>query len=63
MGGEPTGIPDIRAALDQAEAALRDLAPVVRSYFNALLVEGFTEDQALQIVIGWQTTMLACGGR
>lgn len=49
---------DITAELDQMAAGLRDLAPVIRTYLTALTAQGFTDDQALAITVGWQAALL-----
>lgn len=41
-------------ALEQLEASLRDLAPVLATYYKALVASGFSEDQALALVEGVQ---------
>jgi len=46
-------------ALDQMQAALRDLAPVLYSYYDNLKKQGFTSKQALTIVIELQRSLLS----
>lgn len=48
-------------ALDQLQAMLRDLAPVVRSYYEKLLEQGFTPEEALTITIAFQNALFRVG--
>ena len=45
------------AALDQAIEQIKLVAPIVGSYFKALLDEGFTREEALTITIAWQANV------
>lgn len=47
-------MPDIVALLDQAASGLRDFAPLLKGYFDALVEAGFTPYQALHLVAGYQ---------
>lgn len=40
---------DILQQLDQLQAVLRDIAPVLWSYYKNLIDEGFSEEQALEL--------------
>ena len=39
-------IRDLKAALDQIQAALRDIAPVIYTHYSSLREAGFDSDQA-----------------
>jgi hypothetical protein len=43
---------------DQLLAGLRDMAETMRSYYQYLLKQGFTDVEALQIVINWQASIM-----
>lgn len=49
---------DFLQALDQVQAMLRDLSPVLWSYKENLKKQGFTDEQAFQLVRDFQITML-----
>lgn len=51
-------LPDLGAALDQASSALRDLAPMMKTYFDALHEAGFTPYQALQMTMSYQAALI-----
>ncbi len=53
---------DFVGALDQAEAMLRDLAPVLATYRDSLIKAGFTREEALTLIIGLQQTLLGRTG-
>lgn len=44
--------------LEQMQAFLRDLAPVLKSYEQNLIKSGFTEQQAFVLVREYQITLL-----
>ena len=46
-------IPDLGAQIDQMLRASVDIAHVLRGYHVALVGEGFTEDQALQLTLAF----------
>jgi len=46
------------AKLDQATEALINLAPILASYFKKLRAEGFTRDEAFELVINFQSQSL-----
>lgn len=50
--------PDWIAQLDQALAGVGDLAKVIVAYHRALVDAGMPREEALHVVIGWQTAML-----
>lgn len=43
---------------EQGEAAVINMAKLLGSYYKTLLEEGFTQDQALDLVLAYQTIML-----
>lgn len=45
-------------ALEQMQAYLRDFAPVIGQYFALLLAQGFTREEALQLVLQAQRAIL-----
>lgn len=45
--------------LEQLKAAVEALAPVVARYHSALVEAGLSRDEALQVVVAWQTALLA----
>lgn len=47
----------MRAAIDQAVASAAELARAMAGYFNGLVAEGFTREEALVIVLAWQATI------
>lgn len=49
---------DINHKLDQVQAFLRDVAPVLWTYFLELKQQGFTDDQALLLVEKVQERLL-----
>lgn len=49
---------DFQGQLDQAEAALRDLAPVLVTYFNSLVEAGMDEENAIYLVAELQNALL-----
>ena len=49
---------DILAALEQMDAFLRDFSPVLMAYHKQLIAQGFTEEQAFQLVRDYQMTTL-----
>ena len=48
----------LQAAMDQAGAALRDLAPVMSSYLNSLMKQGFKREEALILTVEMQRIMM-----
>lgn len=50
-----------QAAFEQMEAIMRDFVPVIGTYFNKLMMQGFTRREALALTINLQTTMLTMG--
>ena len=51
--GQPPDIDPI-AALDQALRSLTDVARILHTFYTALVAEGFTEEQALEMTIAYQ---------
>lgn len=47
---EPNDQPDIIANLDQAQATLKALAPVLGQYFVSLCAQGFERAEAMELV-------------
>lgn len=45
---------NIQHTLEQLGAMLRDFAPILRNYYLSLIETGFTEDQALILVVTYQ---------
>jgi hypothetical protein len=56
---EPIGPDEMTHLLDQMIAALDNMAKVLWDYKVALIREGFTEDQAMAMVIQYQATFLS----
>lgn len=54
-------VPDPLAAMDQMLRGFVDAAKAIRGYYLALVEEGFTQDQALQLAIAWQTQLIRGG--
>lgn len=44
--------------LDQAQAALRDMAKTLFDYFTRMVSQGFTRQEALQLTISWQQSLM-----
>lgn len=51
--------PDWMAELDQAFAALGDMAKAVGTYHRDLVANGLTREEATAVVMGWQALMLS----
>lgn len=45
-------------ALEQVESMLKEIAPIAASYFNNLVAQGFTRQEALELVKTWQECMM-----
>lgn len=68
VGSSPTGSPiilakevidiDLIGAFDQLDATLRDFAPVIYNYKKNLEEQGFTSEEAMQLVIAFQQSVL-----
>lgn len=56
MTDETPDTPDWMAQMDQLFRGLADVAKSMRAYYTALVEEGFTEEQALAIVVAWQAS-------
>lgn len=52
------GVPDVIAAFEQLGATLRTFGKTLAEYFRSLVQEGFTADQAMQLVVGYQEAFL-----
>ena len=52
---------NITQVIEQATAALRDIAPVVKKYFNDLKAQGFTDAEALHLTMAMQTSIMSGG--
>jgi hypothetical protein len=48
---------NINPMFDQADQLLKDFAPVLMRYYQALLLVGFKDEQAIILVAGFQNTM------
>ena len=48
---------NIFQAFEQMQAMLRDFAPVLMSYKRNLMKQGFTEEEAFQLVRDYQYTL------
>lgn len=57
-----THVVDLVAALDQATAALRDVAHLLGDYRAELVASGFSSDQALELCLDMQRAVIF-GGR
>lgn len=45
-------------AFDQLTGVMKDFAPVLKAYYNELMRQGFTSDQAMDLVLNLQDTMI-----
>jgi hypothetical protein len=54
-------IPDPLGALDLLLRAVVDVAKATRAYYIELIDNGFTEEQATELTIAFQTTILRAG--
>ena len=43
----------MRAGLDQAGAAIKEMSPLLWGLYTSLTEEGFTPQQAMQLVVAW----------
>ena len=50
--------PDIIAAVDQWSATVKQYARVMRSYYEALMAEGFNAEQALALTLAYQSRVV-----
>jgi hypothetical protein len=53
--------PDWVAMFDQALRSVGDLAKLMRTYYVALVHEGFREDQAALLTVAYQAAVLQAG--
>lgn len=51
----------LRAEMDQARAAMAEVAGGTRSFFSALLDTGFDEGQALWLTSNWMVALVRNG--
>lgn len=58
MDGERVPVFDLTSALDQARAALRDVAGVLGKYREYLIEAGFDRDEALEFCIEVQREVI-----
>lgn len=58
---EDKRLASMRAVMDQGVMALREFAPVLWGFYEALVEQGFTPDQAILITTQWFTQTL--GGK
>lgn len=49
MGGEPQGEEGFRASLDQTQASVRDIAPLVATAYTAMRKMGLEEGEAVAL--------------
>ena len=49
---------NITQIFEQAPALLKDIAPAMRAYFHRLVLEGFTREEALQLTIAMQNSLV-----
>ncbi|MRX54825.1 hypothetical protein GJU41_12655 [Bacillus idriensis] len=47
--------------MEQLQATLRDIAPVMWSYYNNLLKQGFSKDQAFTLTVEMQKALMNSG--
>jgi hypothetical protein len=52
----------LRAAIDQANEGMKELAAPCWTFYQALQEEGFNPDQAMTVMLSWLTTSLAKAG-
>lgn len=52
---------DILQAMDQMQAFLRDIAPLLKKYKEDLIKQGFTEEEAFQLVRDFQNKLIRNG--
>lgn len=55
---DPIGPEEMMQILDQMSAALTNTAKVLWDYKIALMKEGFTEDQAMILVVNYQSNIM-----
>lgn len=53
---------DWSAAIEQAKAGLKDMAALLKSYYDSLIDSGFNVTQALALTIAFQAQMMAKAG-
>lgn len=46
-------------ALEQMQAMMRDIGPVFYTYYASLVDAGFTEEQAMLLVVNWQNSVIS----
>lgn len=44
--------------MDQAKAALRDMAELTSKYYEELLEQGFSKTEAITLVATWSATLM-----
>lgn len=49
---------DWSAAIEQAKAGLKDMAALLKSYYDSLIDSGFNSTQALALTIAFQGQMM-----
>lgn len=54
--------PDPLAAIDQLVRGLSDFARIIWAHYAAMVDQGFTADQALELSIAYQTTLQQSAG-
>ena len=50
---------DINQALDQFDALMRDMTPLIRKHYNRLKAEGFSDFQAHELTKEYQRSIVA----
>ena len=54
---------NLTALADQAAEEIKQFAPIMWSYFNALVAQGFTRQEALELTMGYQAALVAIAKR
>lgn len=49
----------MRAAFDQAKEGMKEIAATLGIYYKSLKEEGFNDEEAFALVVGWQQQMVA----
>jgi hypothetical protein len=52
----------LRAEMDQAASAAKEMARAMRSFYAELSEQGFSEEQAMTLTLGWLTAMVRNSG-
>lgn len=49
--------------LIEAAHAMAGFAGTIRTYYVALIEQGFTEDEAMALTVSWQSSLILSGGQ